>query len=224
MEECKMTREVLDMIEQDIKNINKNVYDSAKLKEKKSRNEFSYSMKLVHGELFEEFMDEKCRNTLRWKRAMNTLHENNCRSFRHLEMSSEAECVQNLAELELWFEKQCQEISVKVVNVVKTDVVKENDYVLDVNQLNEIDNALSERNLKLSVFTKRLKYLLNSYIDFLPNRLQERPSLLQRQLTQAKLLLKSVNKIKTNVEKYNNENLQKRCARKKNLVQHKDRR
>lgn len=224
MEECKMPREVLDAFEQDIKNIHKNVHDSVKLKEKTSRNEFIYSMDLLYGELFEKFLDEKCRNRLRWEQAMDTLYENNCRTLRHLKISSEAECVQDLTELELWFEGQCQEIPVAVVNDVRTDVVRTKGYVLDVTQLNEIDNKLSERNAELLVYTKRLKYVLNSYIDFIPNRLRERPSLLQKQLIQAKSLMNNVNKIKTNVKGYNNESRRKRCARKKQLVKNEDQR
>lgn len=224
MEECKMTREVLDMIEQDIKYINKNVHDSIKLKEKTSRNEFNYSMDLVYGELFEEFLDEKRRNRLWWEQAMDTLYENNCRALKHLKMSSEAECIQDLAELDLWFEGRCQEISVVVVNDIETDVVRTKGYDLDETELNEIDNALSERNVELLVYTNRLKYVLNSYIDFIPNQLRERPSLLQVQLTQAKLLMKNVNKIKTNVKGYNNESQRKRCAQKKKLVKNKDQR
>lgn len=113
MNKCKIEVEKnSSKIAQCLKNILK---ISAEKQEKKMRNEFQYQMKLVRSELFGEFMDEKLEYEIFWRKELKTLKEENISALKHLQVSLEAEHIQNLIELEL-YEIRNHKISV-IINV-----------------------------------------------------------------------------------------------------------
>jgi len=79
---------------------------SAEKQEKEMRNEFYYQMQLARSELYEEYTDEKRECELCWENELKKLKEKNDRALKQLKVSLEAEHVQNLTELEHWYETQ----------------------------------------------------------------------------------------------------------------------
>jgi len=79
---------------------------SAEKQEKEMRNEFHYQMQLARSELFEEYIEEKCECELFWEKEMRMIKEKNDRELKHLNVSIEAEHIQNLTELEHWYQIQ----------------------------------------------------------------------------------------------------------------------
>jgi len=171
-----------------------------KSKEIKMRSEFCYHMKLAHGELIEQFLDEKCANKVRWEKELKALHENNSRELECLRECLETEHVRNLAELENWYETQSSIGPVEVVSVEQAEPDRDEDVVVEplyTKQLCEIDDELCEKNKELFVYKHRLKYVLCGFVDFVRNALRGRPILLEEHLASARLLMEKVNEIET---------------------------
>lgn len=79
---------------------------SAEKQEKEMRNEFHYQMQLARSELFEEYLEEKCECEIFWEKELRTIKEKNDRELKFLKVSMEAEHLQNLIELENWYQIQ----------------------------------------------------------------------------------------------------------------------
>lgn len=162
---------------------------------------FSYHMKLAQGELFEEYLNEKCEMELQWENSVKTLNENNEKALQHLQVSLKTSHMKNLADLEHWYNKE--QISIEsIVNANENVETNQEEKVQDIPilpyaiQPNEIDVELRKKRNELLIFKMRLKYVLNSYIGFIENNLQKHEKgLLRKQLLQAKLLLSKLNKI-----------------------------
>lgn len=88
-------------IARSLKNILKT---SAEKRENQMRNEFHYQMELARSELFEEFMEEKCECKLFWEKELRAIKEKHDRELKYLKVSMEAEHIQNLTELQHWYE------------------------------------------------------------------------------------------------------------------------
>lgn len=179
-----------------VESISENLKHLLEEREKELREEFCYHMELARSELFEQFENDKNICELQWEKMLQTLRENNCRTMKHLRASLEVEHVQNLHELELWYEIQNRN---RLKENNQTNVVINQDE-LEISsyeeQLRKLDDEFLEINKDLIVYKNRLKYVVDGYIYFISNSLQKHPNLLERQLLQAKLLMTKVNEIK----------------------------
>lgn len=61
----------------------------------------------------------------------------------------------------------------------------------------ELDNVLLEKERDLFVYKKRLKHVLNGYVDFVENAVWQYPESRKKRLARAKLLMAKVNRIET---------------------------
>lgn len=103
---------------------------STEKQEKEMRNEFNYQMQLARSELFEEFMEEKCECELFWNKELRTIKEKNDRELKYLKVSMEAEHIQNLIELEHWYQIQKQKKMLAQLNANGTNKSKKNKKIL----------------------------------------------------------------------------------------------
>lgn len=203
MEKCELPLRVK-------KALNKYFETVMQLREKELIHKFHYQMELARGELFEEFLDEKRERELQQECALKILKENHCRALKRLRVCYEAEHVQNLTALEMWFKEQSRIRADETVTVKPVMSNQDEAVLLYETQIQEINEKLSEKRKELLVFQKRLKYVLNGYIDFVESVMPKfQPGLLEKQLIQAKLLMTRVNKIgmKANREHFENQSV-----------------
>lgn len=190
MEKCELPLRVKNTL-------NKYFENMIQLREKELIHEFHYRMELARGELFEEFLDEKRARELQQECALKILKENHCRALKRLRVCFEAEHVQNITALEMWFKEQSRIRAEEIVTVKPvTSNHDEAEDLLYKTRIREINEKLSEKGKELLVFQKRLKYVLNGYIDFVRSIMPKfQPALLEKQLIQAELLMTRVNEI-----------------------------
>lgn len=189
-------KEMEEKVTRTVASVSENLKHLVEAREKKLRDEFRYHMELARTELFEQFVEDKSICELRWEKKLQTLKENNCRAMKHLRASLEAEHIQNLHELELWYEVQNrnrpEENNNSMSKVINQDKLEKSSYE---EQLRKLDDELLEKNKELLIYKNRLKYVVDGYIYFISNSLQKYPILLEKQLFQAKSLITKVNKI-----------------------------
>jgi len=103
---------------------------SAEKQEKEMRNEFHYQMQLARSELYEEYMEDKCECELFFEKELRTIKEKNYRELKYLEVSMEAEHLQNLIELEHWYQIQKRKKMLAQLNTNGTNKSKKKKKIL----------------------------------------------------------------------------------------------
>lgn len=189
-----------------------------------SRDTFNYHMQLARGELFEEYLNEKCEMELKWEKTVEALNENHARALKNLQVSLNEDHVQKMADLENWYEEQLIRIR-PMVNIKNMTVEIEQEHEVEdaipyAIQLHEIDIQLQNKRNELMIYKKRLVYVLNGYIDFVKNCLRKQhgdQNQLRKQLFEAKSLAAKIKKIriKQSVELFENRNAAASTKKKK---------
>lgn len=158
------------------------------------KDEFGYRMKLARGELYEEFQDEKLEWVCWRNKRLEALAEDNHRALMHLQASLEAEWVEELTALELWYETENQ--NPPVVEVFGEHALTSSFEVEDYTaQVRVLDDRLSKVATELPVYEKRLRHVLGGYIGLVGGGLRTYPDLQRTaQLQQATALMAQLKK------------------------------
>lgn len=166
------------------------------MRDSELNNEFQFQMKLARGELYEEFWNEKLKLDCWKKKRLEALERDNHRALLHLRASLEAEWIEEINALELWYETENQNLPVVEVigDRALTSLFEIDDYTTQVRIL---EKRLSVAATELAVYERRLQHVLGGYIDLVDSGLSKYPDLQRTQLHQAKTLMANLNEIWT---------------------------
>lgn len=174
--------------------ITKNYKTLVATRDRELKDEFGYRIKLARGELYEEFQDER----LEWEcwrdKRLESLARDNRRALMHLQASLEAEWVEGLTVLELWYETENQNSPVVEVFCERalTSPFEVDDYT---EQVRVLDDRLSAVATELPVYENRLRHVLGGYISLVDGGLRTYPDLQRTaQLHQATALMAKLKK------------------------------
>lgn len=190
MDKCKIK---IDKISIRIKHKMKKLWIS--LTEKKGKElkfTFDYHMRLARNELFEKFQNEKFNLAYQSEKKLKILREKNESVLEQLRKSLEMEHLQNLIELEQWYESKNKQIPVNVNDKAKEEDEVDESLLQSALQIQQIDHELQDKKRELLVYKKRLNYILQGYIDFIENNLNGNIKLKKIQLNKAKMSLKKL--------------------------------
>lgn len=165
-------------------------------------NTFNYHMELARGELFEEYLNEKCEMELQWEKSVKSLKEKNAKALKQLQATSNADHAEKMAELEYWYEEQAHLKPILNMKNMTMKINREDDemdhavipYAI---RLHGLDVELQNKRNELAVYKNRLVRVLNGYMNFIEGCLQKHHgrNMFGKQLIQAKILLSKINKI-----------------------------